>query len=617
MSNSYTILRNFLNEAIKGTDTDAILHALSSGDDVLATNSEAAVQNMFLATAKGEFLDYLASNVNVIRPNNIGISDDSLRQISQVFIGYKNTNNAINDLLKIYFSIYQTNAFIESANKEPFALNDQDNLLIKLDNIDEYEIFLDTQYFNNIANASAIEVANYLNNYFLDLQINALATTFLDTDTNKNTVRIISKNQGPRGGVEILGGTAQKGLNFPSLIATKQDLTTQFTVTQPQNGIFRFTWSAGTDPDFDLIEPDDYVIISGPGFSVANRGSFVLSQVVSGTINSSYFEVQNVSGTTQVATISNTKDILFYNPINDRITSRDQYASIFETSPGTLDVIIPASTSIVERTPTTGGSYLMEEYFIFTLSGSPSLSIGETVYLSSVTGSYPSGVVLSLTGSLLTLGNIQTVSGNFSVTGTLFGEQSQVTATYTSYVTSFKNELTGAYLYDLDSYVLTSTSTRLNTIINKNTNNIILDVIDTTGFPNSGYLVFDFGFDNEETLVPYITVLNKNQLQIDPSYVFKEHHNLNVDITLLDGNQKYEVDTNGTDLGVYLTDVANARQNFIDNLIKIKSSGIFLEKKVLYPNDYGLPNANTIYSDIIRVYGPDSSLDTDGFLKLV
>lgn len=615
MADSYTILRNFLNEAIKGTDTDAILYALSTGDDLLNSNSEAAVQNMFLATAAGEFLDYLASNVGVVRPNNIGISDDSLRNISQVFIGYKNTTNSINDLLKIYFSIYQTNAYVESENTNTFQLEDNDNLIFKLDNTSEYEVFFDSQYFDNIATASAVEVANYLNNYFLDLQINAIATTFLDTVTNSYTIRIISKTQGSHGAIEILGGTAQKALSFPSLITTTQTSTTQFTITQPRNGIFRFTWTGGQDPDFDAIEPDDYVIISGSGFDDVNLGTFTLVGVVSGNEDHSYFEIENVSGTTQTLTISNASDILFYESNSFTIIEREQYAAIFETTPGIIDLTIPASTSIVERTPTTGGSYLTEVTYQFALSGAVSFSLNETVIDPTTKAS---GIVLSVTSSVLILGDVQEAKALFGTSGSLYGETSRLTGTYTSYPTKTSdNELTGAYLYDLDSYVLTCTSSSLNSIINQNANNIIIDVLSTTGFPSSGYLVIDFGYDNEETLVPYVAILNAHQIQINPSYIFNKHHIVGADITILLNNEKYQVSNDGTDLGVYLTDVANARQNFVDNLIKIKSSGIFLEQQVLYPDDYGLPNAGTIYSDIIRVYGPDSSLDTDGFLKLV
>lgn len=615
MASAYQTLRNFLNESVKGIDTDAILYALSTGDELLAANSQAASANMFLATAQSEFLDYLAANVGVIRPNNIGISDDSLRNISQVFIGYKNTTNSINDLLKIYFSIYQTNAYVESSNFENFLLADGDNLLLILDSINEYEIFFNAIYFNNIATASAIEVANYLNNYFLDLKINAVATTFLNTVTNKNTVRIVSKTQGSKGAVEIFGGTAQKALNFPQLVETTQTATTQFTITEPRNGYFRYTWTGGADPDFDLIQPNDYVVISGPGFDTNNIGTFSIDQVVSGSEDSSYFEVFNVSGTTQSLTLSAANDVLFYNSINYTIAHRDQYAAIFETTPGELDLVIPASTSIVERTPTTGGSYLSEITYTFNLSSTATFELNETV-VDPVTKA--SGVVTAIADATVSVGNVQEAVAEFGSTGYLYGETSGVSATYTNSPVKLWNlDVTGCYLYDLDSYVLTETSSMLNTQIYANSNNIIIDVISTSNFPASGYLVFDFGFDNEETIVPYVAVLNASQLQIDPDYVFSQSHALNSDVTVLENNEKYTVSNDGNDLGVYLTDVANARQNFVDNLIKIKSAGIFLEQNILYPNDYGLPNAGTIYSDIIRVYGPDSALDTDGFLKLV
>jgi hypothetical protein len=614
MANSYTILRNFLNQAIGGTDTDAVLYALSTGDDLLAQNSEAAVQNMFLATAAGEFLDYLSANVGVVRPNNIGISDNSLRNISKVFIGYKNTTNSINDLLKIYFSVYQTNAYAETQNGENFELADGDNLIIKIDDSNQYDIVFDTAYFNNIATASATEVANYLNNYFLDLQINAVATTFLDLINNLTTVRLITKTSGSRGSVEILGGTAQKALSFSTLIETSQNNTTQFTVTQPENGIFRYTWTGGIDPDFDLIQPKDYVVISGH-FEEVNQGSFTITNVVSGNEDHSYFEIYNTSGTNESRTLSSASDIVFFNNVKNTIISQDQYAAIFETTPGSIDLTIPASTAIIQRTPSTGGSYLLETTYTFSITGS-GLQLGETVI---DTSTYASGTVLSITSSTLIIGDVQSaVSGAFGGSGSLYGETSGITVNYSATPTKTSDtSLTGTYLYDSNSYVITSTATSLSESISVGTNNIILDVASTAGFDSSGFIVIDFGLDNEETLIPYVAILNSAEIQIDPSYTFKYHHVSSADVTLLNGNEKYTVSNNGDDLGVYLTDVANARQNFIDNLNKIKSAGIVLNQNILYPTDYGLPNADTIYSGIIRVYGPDSALDTAGFLELI
>lgn len=614
MTQGYNRLRQFLNQAIKGVDTESVLYALSYGDDLLDNNSQAAVQNMFLATAKAEFLDYLTSNVGVIRPSNIGISDDSARNIAAVFIGYKNTENSINDLLKIYFDVYRTNAYIETSNYEDFALADEDNLILEIDGV-ETEIVFYSSYFDNIATTPAVEVANYLNNYFLDLKVNAVATVFLNTLVGSNTLRILSKTQGPAGSIEIKGGTAQKALNFPQQLETTQDSTTQFTVSSPSNGLMRLTWTGGQDPDFDLVNEDDYAIISGVGFDDSNKGTFPIVQVVSGPEDYSYIEVYNVDAVNESVTLSSASDVLLFNPFKSRIDSRDQYATVYETVPGELDLIIPASTSIVERTPTTGGSYLTDISFSFVTSATTSFVLGETVI---DTTTKASGVVTSIDGLDLVLGNVQQADGRFLGSGTLYGETSLLSANFTATPTqTWLNELTGCYLYDSNAYVLTKNSSSLSSTIYAGMNNMIIEVLSTTDFDDSGYITIDLGYDNQEEAVPYIKILNAKQIQIDPSYVFRENHYSGADVTALLSKDKYEVSNNGDDLGVYLTDVANARQDFVNNLYKIKSAGIFVNKRILYPDDYGLSGAGTIYSDIIRVYGPDSVMDTTGFLKLV
>ncbi len=614
MSQGYDRLRKFLNESIKGIDTDSVLYALSYGDDLLDNNSQAAVQNMFLATAKAEFLDYLASNVGVVRPGNIGISDDSLRDVAAVFIGYKNTENAINDLLKIYFDVYRTNAFVETSNYEDFALADEDNLLLKIDGVDAEVVFY-SSYFDNIATTPAVEVANYFNNYFLDMKLNAIATVFFDTLVSSYTVRLISKTQGAAGSIEILGGTAQKALNFPQRLETTQDATTQFSISSPSNGLMRLTWTGGQDPDLDLLDQYDYVIISGVGFNSYNKGTFSVTNVVSGPEDYSYFEVENVDCVNQTLTLTVDSDILFFNTVKSTVSSQDQYAAIYETTPGEIDLIIPASTSIVERTPTTGGSYLTEVSYSFVTSVTTGFELGETVI---DTSSKASGIVTSIDGLTVVLGDVQQTLGNFLGSGTLYGETSLLSTAFSATPTqTWENELSGAYLYDLSAYVLTKENSSLSSVVYAGTNNIIIEVLSTESFPDSGYLTFDFGHDNQEDAVPYIKILNSREIQINPSYIFQESHMSGSDVTVLLSKDTYEVSSNGDDLGAYLTDVANARQDFVNNLYKIKSAGIFINERILYPDDYGLGNAGSIYSDIVRIYGPDSSMNTDGFLDLV
>ncbi len=607
---SYDRLRNLLNQSIAGPNTDALLYAMAEGDDLLDANSQAAVRNMFLKTAEGEFLDTLSSNGGVARPPVIGISDLALRNITRILLGYKNVTNAINDLLATYFSVFQVNGYTESENEENFVLTDGDTLTVQVDDSDAYEITFSDTYFRNIANATAIEVANFLNNTFLDQQIGAISVPYLNTVTGLNTVRIISKTRGPQGAISILGGTAQKALHFPAFIETTQDITTTFNITQPDNGIFRFTWSAGTDPDFDLVRVDDYVVVSGSEFEDANNGSFTVTQVVSGNVNHSYFEIYNTSGTTQSGVLlTNADHLLFFRPTDYTVLHRDQYAAAFEVSPGELDVIIPASTSIIERTPLTGGSYLSEEFFTFNCSVTTAFEVDETVV---ETTTRASGTVYSVSGLTLVLGNVQESFEDFPSTGTLFGENSSLSSAYTSVSHEIETDFTGAYLFDPDSYVMTCTSSTLGAAIIMNNNDIVIEVVSTTNFPSSGYVVIDFGTDTEESLVPYIAILNSTQIQIDPGYDFLESHSIGADVTVLKNNQKYVIQDEPYQRPAILTDVANARQNFVDNLALVKASGIFLNLDVLYPSNYG-------FSDfaVRRVWGSDLTLDTAGFLGVI
>lgn len=950
MASSYDTIRGFLNPAIvSNTATTAVLEGLAAGDTLVQSAADSLFKDFFIKTARGEFLDYLGSNYGVSRPEAIGISDETYRKIIQIFATDKQTAAQCQNLLSIYFNIYRTNAYVEAQNNENYLLRDGDTLILQLDSLYIYTITFDSDYFENISSASASEVANYLNKYFTDFQINAIATYVYDFDNLSYKVRISTKTVGLFGRVAVLGGTAQLGLKFAEVVETTQDNTTQFSISNPSGSTFRYTWKGGTNPGLGAINANDYVVISGSNFQSANVGSFTISNVVDGPVNHAYFEVYNTSGTTQsLLTLSQAKDLSFFDSFNFSIQDRNQYGAIFETTPGRIDAIIPASTSVVERTPTTGGSYLAEKILTFNILGNPTgwsdISVGAdpffpdtmandetgnlviavgasgiiansmdggltwntntisgagdfycaayadgvwiagdtlgkiwvlstgtiaeanwelkqtvapqlggtaiytilkvngiwlvggdhgTIYFSydngqtwtagifnilpgsirpaiskmatngsrvvavtlngsahysddfgatwtqstepfvnSVydiawapelslfvavarsgglasspngdtftaqslpagmvgnwmlkviwTGTYfatcsvegklatssdgliwteqtigfagqqavdmafgngtlivtggagnvtvfdgstwthgasaicggntayctftglafiavgdsasapgsildyrvalltgetvvntstgASGVISSTTSSSIDVGNIQEITGKFGGSGTLFGEASGLYANYSATPTvSVNTSISGSYIYDENALELSYINSDLVTEIKQNSNNLILEVQSTANFSATGYICLDLGYDNEEKPVPYVAVLNSKELMISPSYVFSASHSAGANVFLLNDKKPPEPSFDNSQLASYLTDVANARQNFVDNLDLIKAAGIQLKTRVKYPSDYGLANEGKAYSDIIKVYGPDGAEDT-------
>jgi hypothetical protein len=88
---------------------------------------------------------------------------------------------------------------------------------------------------------------------------------------------------------------------------------------------------------------------------------------------------------------------------------------------------------------------------------------------------------------------------------------------------------------------------------------------------------------------------------LDGSYVFKNTHEINQDITLISNDRAYEPKVNGQDYSFYITGVAEARV-FAEQLIRdILALGVKLEIIIVYPDDIGLGNEGGSSGDAIPV----------------
>lgn len=605
---SYTTLRSALNPAVTGPNTDALLNAFGTGDDLNATNVQNMFSNMFIQTATGQFLDYLAANSGVIRPPNIGISDSTFRQIVAEIVGIKNTTNSILNLLNIYYTQYQVQAYNETGTTEPYNLANNETLTVQIDNGISYVITFLASAFQSIGAAQAIEVANFLTQTFYQLQINAIATAYYDITAAANRVRILTQTIGPRGAVKVTGGQANNILQFATLIPTTQTTGTQFSVTNPTGITWRYTWTGGTNPTLDLVSFRNVANIYGQNFNANNQGSFSITNVVSGPVNNAYFEVANLAGVQQASvTLQNSSDILFFNAIDKTVLTNPSYATYFEPITGEGILTIPASTAIVTRTPTTAGAYEADNKYTM-LHGAQTFTVNETVI---GTTSKASGMAITVSSGLTVLGDVY---GAFVVGETLLGESSNISSTLTSFSKIIDNTVLGSYLVDFKSFVYSSIGSTLQTPITINSNSITIKVNSTSGWPTTGYLIIDLGLSTEEKPIPYINVLNSNEVLINPKYVFQFNHAINANVMLLNGIAPYTVTGDGSDRGAYMTDVANARQSLINNIGIIKSAGVPMQINIKYPSDIGLGNAGTNYSDIIKVYGPDGIDDSVNLL---
>lgn len=600
----YDVIRRVFNPAINGTNINAMLYAISQGDEYLRFNAQNLFLNLFTKTAVGQYLDILGANNNISRPEEVGISDSAYRRIIAETPNRQNTINAILNVLDIYFSNFQTRAYIQSSNGEPFTLSPGDNLSVFVDGLKTYNLVFNSSDFNNISSISALDLSNIITAKLSQLNSKAYAIAYFNTVGVPNQVRIVSGTLGPTSAIIINGGKANNTLKFSTSLITGQDNTTQFTVANYRSAITglsgittRFTWTSGTNPNLSVLKTNDYANIYGTVFNTANRGTYPIINVVNGTVNNAYFEVINNSSVTQAVTLSAASDILFFRPTERVVGSDQQYASAYNATPSVTQIFIPASTSVISRTPTSGGAYIPENYVTVNHSATTFTS-GETVFGGI---SKASGVSITVNSGVTGLGEVQ---GTFVSGETITGETSGFITTISSLTKAIDNSVLGNYLIDTASFVITSKSSNLSISLIQGQNYNILKVVSTANFyPKGGFLRLDMGYKNQEEPVPYLAILNATDIQLDASYKFKSTHSLGADVTLLKSKATYVSPGDGSDRGSYLTDIAKARDACVATIDNIKSAGFVTTVTVLYPGDIGLGNAGTVNSDIIKIYG--------------
>lgn len=345
----YARLRSYLTPYIKGANVDAVLNALASGNSSFLINQVAAVNdNLYIATAVGTYLDQRLAEFGITRPSAVGMSDDVFRQIGIQVKNRKQVRDLINNILDIIFGDELVRATSDSSIFEPYALQNGDTLIVNFDENTTTPIQFVTADFENIAAATAQEVADAISKYMSSLGLTGSAIA--KNNGNGNFVEIISSTIGPASSVTVLGGRAQNALKFSAPVAAGGNMATQWTISLQGGGIVRFTWSGGPNPQLGKVESGDYVNIFDGGFSSsANEGSYPIIDSVGGVVGSSYFEVLNPLGTSGGVTQGTDDAILFYDPVRKALNSNQIYAAVYQTQSQTLQIFLPATTQVIRR----------------------------------------------------------------------------------------------------------------------------------------------------------------------------------------------------------------------------------------------------------------------------
>lgn len=350
-------LRKYLNPAIRGPNTDAVLEAISYPVSDLVKNAESVNDMLYIVTAKEKYLDDLLSSRGLRRPESVGLSDEIFRQIGVEVSNRKQVRSLINQILKIVFGDEYVSATIDSNFAEPYALEDGDTLSFVFDDGDPIEVVFSAAQFTNINQATAQEVSDAITREIRRLGRDGAAIV-LDSGDGR-FVRLISNTAGPSSTVKVVGGKAQNFLRFDRVVPTSGLASTQWTVQKQPNGNIRMIWTGGANPNIGLVNKNDYINVYGSSFSPENRGTFTIIDNRGGVAGDAYVEFQNPIAEDEIVLQGTTDGVLFFTPSRKTLSSKNAYAAAYQTESRLLEVFVPAVTKVVRR-DNLGASYLQE-----------------------------------------------------------------------------------------------------------------------------------------------------------------------------------------------------------------------------------------------------------------
>lgn len=344
---SKKLLRRFLNPAIQGPNTEAILDALAVNGGHLIQNIQAVHDSLYVVSASGRYLEQRLAEKGLTKPPSVGLDDDTFREIGIQISNRKQVRDLINNILEIIYGNEFTRAQTSSLSIEPFNLEDGDTLKIQFDDKDPYTVIFDSDQFSFIAAATAQEVSDAITKKLRDLGSDGFA--FVKNDGSGNYITISSPTTGPSSSIRVLGGKAQNVFKFSTIKLTTQNNSTQWTLSAGPAGLVRMTWTGGANPTTGKVNRGDYVNIYNSSFSPENQGTFTIVNAKGGLVNKAYVEFANPTGVSEIKVQGTDDAVLFFEPTRKTIVSNINYAAAFQSETNTLEVFLPAITRVVRR----------------------------------------------------------------------------------------------------------------------------------------------------------------------------------------------------------------------------------------------------------------------------
>lgn len=179
-------------------------------------------------------------------------------------------------------------------------------------------------------------------------------------------------------------------------------------------------------------------------------------------------------------------------------------------------------------------------------------------------------------------------------------------------------DIPGPYLYDpKGGFGITGITSTITQQLDQYLQYKTVLVSDATEFPDAqGYLVFNFGFENQVGPVKYLGKISNSELILDYSFKFTKTLEDGNTITLLKDKGAFVPESPETVGSFYLTDSSSGRVAAEKTLNDIAAEGIPINKTITYPGDIGIGNegypdkGNYKISDIVNAFG-NNDLDIE------
>lgn len=196
--------------------------------------------------------------------------------------------------------------------------------------------------------------------------------------------------------------------------------------------------------------------------------------------------------------------------------------------------------------------------------------------------------VASATATQFTVNQIG--SNGTAVTGGIASKEAPMLAPsnfkiiITTSVSSDITEIKGPYIWQLDApFTLSAdTSTTVSNIVAGKTYKLLS--LNTNDIPDGpGYIVIDYGKNNQEGPVQYLYKAAEDILAIDPSYTFQQFHDANASVVAVSKLGPHIPTGLGNEYPPYLTNPPDARKLLQELITSVASAGIFIDFIIRYP----------------------------------